>query len=184
MARARAAQPPPCRRFLRGFAGGISELQPVGSASAGRKLSAWVTSIFLHKQLAANKRLKWRFCKSSAPCAPLTEGGRRGQEGGGRERGPESRGGVCARRFPKTLSPSSEALLKLPTKSWLFSGEVNDRSFPLHGTLFPDLGSVCAARCRQSTQPTRIPDALGDLDPSSELLCGAQPLCIHLPRYN
>lgn len=129
----RVAQPPPCRGFFRGFAGGIGELRPAGSASAGRKLSARVTSIFLHKQLAANKHLNQRLRKPSARRAPLT---RRGGGGGGagrsrrvegKMRGPESRGGVCARRFPKTRFPSSEALLKLPTKSRSIPGEVTDQ---------------------------------------------------------
>lgn len=57
MAGSRVAQPPSCSRFFRGFAGGISELRPKRPVCAGRKLKAGATSIFLHKQLAANKHL-------------------------------------------------------------------------------------------------------------------------------
>lgn len=157
-------QPPPCRLFLRGFAGGISELPPAGSTSAGRKRSARVTSIFLHKQLAVNKHLKRRLRKPSARRAPLTGGAVWGVGQDGKVRGQGRKGvGDCAGRCPNTRSPSSEALLKLPTKSGPIPGEVTDR--PVTRRPFPRLGSARAAGSQYSLPrhqmpfETRIPGA-------------------------
>lgn len=181
MAGPRVAQPPPCRRFLRGFAGGISELPPAGSTRAGRKRSVRVTSIFLHKQLAVNKHLKRRLCKPSARRELLTGGAAWGVGQDGKILGPGRKGvGDCAGRCPITRSPSSEALLKLPTKSGPIPGEVTDRPVTLRSFSPP---GICA-RCRWSVQSTPTPDALRDPDSGSECLCGSQPLCTRRPRYN
>lgn len=95
MAGSRVAQPPPCCGFLLGFAGGISELRRARSASAGRKLMAWVTSVFLHKQLAANKHLNPRLCKSIDP--PRSSNGGGGKRGEGKCEAPNASAGwgVC-----------------------------------------------------------------------------------------
>lgn len=164
MAGPRVAQPPPCRRFLRGFAGGISELPPAGSTRAGRKRSARVTSIFLHKQLAVNKHLKRRLCKPSARRELLTGGAAWGVGQDGKILGPGRKGvGDYAGRCPITRSPSSEALLKLPTKSGPIPGEVTDRPVTLRS--FSRLGSARAAGGQYSLPrhqmlfETRIPGA-------------------------
>lgn len=104
------ARPPLCRRFSVGCAGGVGELRRARSASAGRKLPARGTSIFLHKQLAGNKHLNPRLGKLTVRGAPRTGAGKGGGLGGKRVeekmRGSESRGWVgCVQGGAPTRTP-------------------------------------------------------------------------------
>lgn len=140
---------------------GSARCRRQGRPAPAEALDPGHRAFFQHTQLASNKHQKGRSVNRVPRCSSPTGGAAGGREGrvGTRVGARRGRGGeMGAGRCPRTLSPRSEARLKLPTKSRPVPGEGNPAPpNQLHCGPVPCLGAALALSKPQTHPEPRSP---------------------------